>query len=55
MAQFNASQVLKDMFEAARASLGNRFPETLTYVEKELKKLGTEIFKGRNATGYRRN
>ena len=45
MAEFNAEQVLRDMFEAVRNSLADKLPETRTYVEEEIKKLGKEIFK----------
>ena len=45
MAGFDGKEVLKEMLAAAKASIGNSLPETLNYVEEELKKLAKEIAK----------
>lgn len=45
MAKFDAQQVLRDMVDAAKASLGDAMPETYHYVENEIKKLAETIFK----------
>ncbi|MGE5604921.1 MAG: hypothetical protein ACM3YE_04425 [Bacteroidota bacterium] len=45
MAGFDGKEVLKEMLAAAKASIGDSLPETLKYVEEELKKLANEIAK----------
>ena len=45
MAKFDAQQVLGDMVDAAKASLGDTLPETYHYVEDEIKKIAKTIFK----------
>lgn len=45
MASFDGKEVLKEMLEAARVSLGNSVPKAYEYVEAELKKLAKEIAK----------
>ena len=45
MAGFDGKEVLKEMLAAAKESIGDSLPETLNYVEEELKKLAKEIAK----------
>ena len=45
MAFVDGKEVLKQMLAAAKASIGDSLPETLEYVEEELKKLAKEIAK----------
>ena len=45
MAEFDAQQVLEEMVDAAKASLGRSMPETYHYIENEIKKLAKTIFK----------
>ena len=43
MATPNFSKILQKMPDAAKASFGGHLPETLSYVEEELKKLLDEV------------
>jgi hypothetical protein len=44
MAKFDAQQVLRDMVDAARDSLGDTLPETYCYVEDEIKKIAKTVY-----------